>query len=39
LPAETLMEQAPDGLWDYALKKLGSDYSYWTNFPTDPGMN
>jgi putative transcriptional regulator len=39
LPAKTLMEQSPDGLWDYALTKLGSDYSYWTNFPTDPGMN
>jgi putative transcriptional regulator len=39
LPAKTLMSQAPEGLWEFALQKLGSEYSYWTNFPTDPGMN
>jgi len=39
LPAVDLMNTDPDKLWEYALKKLGSDYSYWENFPTDPGLN
>jgi len=39
LPTEALMNTDPDKLWEYALKKLGSDYSYWENFPTDPGLN
>lgn len=39
LPAEDLMNTDPDTLWEYALKKLGAEYSYWENFPTDPGLN
>ena len=39
LPAETLMNTEPDKLWELALKKLGNDYSYWENFPTDPALN
>jgi len=39
LPAETLMNTEPDKLWEIALKKLGNEYSYWENFPTDPGLN
>jgi putative transcriptional regulator len=39
LPADTLMNTDPDKLWEYALRKLGNDYSYWENFPTDPNLN
>lgn len=39
LPAKILMNTDPDVLWEYALKDLGSEYSYWENFPTDPGLN
>jgi putative transcriptional regulator len=39
LPPELLMNTSPDSLWEFALKGLGSEYSYWSNFPTDPGMN
>ncbi|MDT8392324.1 MAG: YqgE/AlgH family protein [Bacteroidales bacterium] len=39
LPVETLMNKSPDDLWEFALQKLDREYSYWSNFPTDPGMN
>ena len=39
MPASALMNTEPDLLWEHALEKLGSDYSYWSNFPVDPGMN
>lgn len=39
LPAETLMNTEPDKLWELALRKLGNEYSYWENFPLDPGLN
>lgn len=39
LPAEALMNTEPDKLWEYALKKLGDEYSYWENFPIDPELN
>ncbi len=39
LPAETLMNTEPDKLWELALRKLGNEYSYWENFPIDPGLN
>lgn len=39
LPADILMNTEPDNLWEYALKKMGNEYSYWENFPTDPGLN
>jgi len=39
LPTDTLMNTDPDKLWEIALKKLGNEYSYWENFPTDPGLN
>lgn len=39
LPASALMATDPEKLWDYALEKLGKEYSYWSNFPTDPGLN
>lgn len=37
--AKTVMESDPQELWDKALKTLGGDYSYWSNFPSDPTMN
>ena len=39
LNAKTLMNTEPDKLWELALRKLGNDYSYWENFPTDPALN
>jgi len=39
MSAKTLMTTNPDTLWESALRKLGSDYTYWENFPTDPGLN
>lgn len=39
LPVETLMKISPDKMWDHALSELGKEYTYWKNFPTDPGLN
>lgn len=39
LTPDVLMTQNPDKLWEYALNKLDNQYGYWTNFPTDPGLN
>ena len=39
LPPELLMNTGHDDLWEFALNSLDSQYGYWTNFPTDPGMN
>jgi putative transcriptional regulator len=39
LSAEILMNTDPDKLWEIALKNMGSEYSYWENFPTDPSLN
>jgi len=39
LPAETIMNTDPDKLWEFALKRLGNEYTYWENFPVDPGLN
>jgi putative transcriptional regulator len=34
-----VMEANPDKLWKESLKKLGKEYAFWTNFPSDPIMN
>ncbi len=39
IKARQVMEGDPDKLWKESLKKLGGDYAYWTNFPSDPVMN
>jgi putative transcriptional regulator len=39
LSAETLMTMDPEKMWDHALSELGKEYTYWKNFPTDPGLN
>ena len=39
LPPEVLMTTSPENLWAYALRNLDIQYSYWANFPTDPGLN
>jgi len=39
LNADDLMKTKPDIMWDQALKQLGGDYSFWTNFPDDPAQN
>jgi putative transcriptional regulator len=39
LTSEVIMNTDPDLLWELALKNLGQEYSYWSNFPIDPGLN
>jgi putative transcriptional regulator len=39
IKANQIMNSDPVKLWDESLKKLGGDYAYWTNFPSDPVMN
>ena len=39
IKARQVMETNPDKLWKESLKKLGKEYAYWTNFPSDPIMN
>ncbi len=37
--AKQVMEANPDNLWKESVKRLGSDYSYWATFPSDPTLN
>jgi putative transcriptional regulator len=37
--AKQVMQSNPENLWKDTVKKLGGDYVYWTNFPTDPALN
>jgi putative transcriptional regulator len=39
LRASTLLKAKPDDLWNISLGALGSEYSHWTNFPSDPSLN
>ena len=39
IKAHQVMESKPEFLWKESLLKLGGVYSYWLNFPSDPGMN
>ena len=39
IKAKQVMESNPQKLWKDSLKKLGGEYAYWTNFPSDPVMN
>lgn len=39
IKARQVMESNPELLWKDCLNKLGGAYSYWQNFPSDPGMN
>ncbi len=36
---DVLFNTHPDKLWDRTLRDLGTNYSHWKNFPSDPGMN
>jgi putative transcriptional regulator len=36
---QKIMQADTENLWDDTLEQLGEDYSYWTNFPSDPAMN
>lgn len=29
----------PGNMWEQLLAPLGDRYSYWPNFPSDPGLN
>jgi putative transcriptional regulator len=39
IKSKQVMESNPDKLWKESLKKLGKEYAYWSNFPSDPIMN
>lgn len=39
LNSDVLMNTNPELLWEHALKNLGQEYGYWSNFPIDPGLN
>ena len=36
---QLVMKQNVDNLWKDAVRKLGSDYDMWMNFPLDPASN
>ena len=37
--AKQVMRSNPENLWKDTVKDMGSEYAYWTNFPTDPAHN
>ncbi len=37
--AKQVMKTNPENLWNDTVNKMGGDYAYWTNFPTDPTHN
>lgn len=37
--AKQVMKANPKNLWKDTVNNMGGDYSYWTNFPTDPTHN
>jgi putative transcriptional regulator len=39
IKASQVMQANTEKLWKTAIKKLGGDYAYWTNFPVDPNLN
>lgn len=39
ITANDLLKTTPSMLWDRSLRRLGSDYAHWVNFPDDPGNN
>jgi putative transcriptional regulator len=34
-----VMKYNNEKMWINSLKNLGGNYAYWTNFPSDPGLN
>lgn len=36
---QQVMNNNTDSLWKSTIEKLGGDYTYWTNFPSDPVLN
>jgi putative transcriptional regulator len=39
ITADRVMKNEGQNLWKKLVKKMGGDYSYWINFPLDPGLN
>ena len=39
LDADQIMKADPAGIWKSSLIDLGAEYSKWTNYPSDPGLN
>jgi putative transcriptional regulator len=39
IKANQVMDTNSEKMWDDVIKKLGRDYAYWTNFPSDPALN
>jgi len=36
---DVLLNTKPEELWNLSVKAMGDNYSFWINFPVDPGMN
>ena len=39
IKASQVMQSNTEELWNSSVKKLGGDYTYWINFPSDPSVN
>ena len=39
IKAKQVMDQNSESMWDEVIKRMGRDYAYWTNFPSDPALN
>lgn len=39
LSSSDIMHNSDDKFWNYALKKMGDKYAYWSTFPDDPSYN
>ncbi|MCD4746356.1 MAG: YqgE/AlgH family protein [Bacteroidales bacterium] len=39
IKADEVMQFETDKLWSNSIKNLGDDYTFWTNFPSDPALN
>ncbi len=37
--SEDILKIDPEKMWEQLLVPLGDRYSYWPNFPSDPGLN
>jgi len=39
ISAEEILKTTPSALWSRSLRRLGTDYARWVNFPDDPSDN
>lgn len=39
IKAKEVMSSLTEGFWNISVENMGSEYSYWNNFPSDPVLN